>query len=185
VAKKIRIEWEGSYSLEDIGYNKNEDSYSITKNTFLNDGNIDYGIYQVYGSHPVYGTDVLLYIGKAQKQTFAKRLSQEAWEYNEDFQNIKFYIGRLFDEKQVSNEEWDEMIDKAEQMLIYAHSPAKNSSNILNISRNDERLKELENIRVLNYDSYRSLMPEVSGEIFIKEFKKYNGVFGSKELKNG
>lgn len=57
----------------------------------------------MYGCHPIYGNDVLLYIGKAQKQTFAKRLSQEGWEYNEDAKNIKFYVGRLFAEVQVSD----------------------------------------------------------------------------------
>lgn len=32
----------------------------------------DAGLYQIYGSHPAYGTDALLYIGKA--SSFAERL---------------------------------------------------------------------------------------------------------------
>lgn len=177
--KEIRIEWEGPYSLEDIGYSETKDkvNYKLAK-AKLNDINKDFGVYQVYGHHPVYGKDVLLYIGQAAKQTFAERLSQEAWEYNQDYKNIKFYIGRLFAKKQPSlKKEWNNMIDIAEKILIYSHEPARNSSNILTISRDESKLKEFENVRVLNYDSYRSLMPEVSGELWIKDFDNYNGVF--------
>lgn len=45
---------------------------------------MDYGIYQVYGKHQIYGNDVLLYIGKADLQTVGKRISQEWWEYVND-----------------------------------------------------------------------------------------------------
>lgn len=36
----------------------------------------DYGVYQFYSSHAVYGKNALLYIGKASEQTFAKRIAQ-------------------------------------------------------------------------------------------------------------
>ena len=39
-------------------------------------GDEDYGIYQVTGYHPVFGDDSLLYIGKAQDQTFGERFEQ-------------------------------------------------------------------------------------------------------------
>lgn len=45
----IQILWDGPYSITDLVKLKNEE--------------IDYGIYQIYGNHPVYGNDVLLYIG--------------------------------------------------------------------------------------------------------------------------
>ena len=63
----------------------------------------------------------------------------------------------------------EKMIDIAEKMLIYSHEPARNSSNIRTISRNEDKLKEFENVRVFNYGSYKSLMPEISGEMWIKE----------------
>jgi len=45
----------------------------------------DYGIYQIYGYHPVHGGDCLLYIGKASDQPFAARLGQEVdWMYDQD-----------------------------------------------------------------------------------------------------
>lgn len=42
-------------------------------NTF--DSSKDYGLYQIYGNHPCYGEDALLYIGQANDQTSAKRLN--------------------------------------------------------------------------------------------------------------
>ncbi|WP_294966380.1 hypothetical protein [Sulfurimonas sp.] len=176
--KNIRLEWDGPYNLDDIGYVKGKYTYDEEKFIDeLNQENRDYGIYQAYGSHPVYGNNVLLYIGKAAQQTFAKRLSQEGWEYNQDAKNIQFYVGRLFiidNEEQPNNEIWNDMIDKAERMLIHAHEPARNSSNILNITKNTDKLKEFETIRIFNYDSYKSLIPEISGELWVKEFNNSN-----------
>ena len=181
--ENIRIEWDGPYSLIDIGYNEETGKYTL--DDILNDECKDFGIYQVYGFHPIYGNDVLLYIGQAARQTFAKRLSQEAWEYNADYKNIKFYVGRLFAKNQPPSEKiWDKMIDIAEKMLIFAHEPARNSSNILTISRDKAKLEEFKNIRIFNYDNYRSLMPEISGELWIKEFEDYNGVFDSDKIQS-
>lgn len=178
----IRITWDGPFSLKDIGYCEDNENYSFAKGTQLNEYGIDHGVYQVYGCHPIYGNNVLLYIGKTEQQTFAKRISQEAWEYDTDSKNIQFYVGRLFDKKQPSNDVWDRLISLAERILIFVHSPARNSSHILNISKNSDVLKEFENIRVMNYDNYRSLMPEVSGELWVKGFDDYEGVFGSDSL---
>ncbi|TKI68286.1 hypothetical protein FCU45_11315 [Sulfurimonas crateris] len=172
----IRIEWDGAYSLEDIGYSFDDNFESkYVENSKLNNKIKDYGLYQIYGTHPVYGNDVLLYIGKALQQTFSKRISQEEWEYNSDCKNIKIYVGRLFsvnDEIQPSDNAWETMITQAEKMLIYSHSPAKNSSNILHLS-NKEALKKFKNLKILNYDNYRSLMPEVSGDIWVDCFHEY------------
>ena len=46
----IEIEWEGPISVNDTI-------------KLINDN--DYGIYQIYGTHPVFGSNTLLYIGKA------------------------------------------------------------------------------------------------------------------------
>ncbi len=177
----IRIKWEGPNSLNDMGYVEEEQKYS-KKNQMFNNDPLDFGIYQIYGQHPVYGSSVLLYIGKAQDQTFAKRISQEAWEYNEDYKNIQIYLGRIYNEDNYSankkgDSEWNKRISQAEKMLIYAHEPAGNSSNILNVSTKQKELKSLENIRVLNYGQYRSLMPEISGEIWVKEYEDWK-LFG-------
>jgi hypothetical protein len=58
---KIEILWDGPFTLEQIkGFNKSD----------------DYGLYQIYGTHSIYGIDTLLYIGKAQEQKFCVRIPQ-------------------------------------------------------------------------------------------------------------
>lgn len=143
----IHLYWDGPYSLT-----------SITETKELgNDEKLDYGVYQIYGGHPIYGHDVLLYIGKASEQTFSKRISQEKhWWFNQDSMNVKIYLGRLCGETP-SNEIWSSQIIKAEKLLIFSHRPAHNSSNI-----NSIRSEELQNTHVINYGNHRSLLPEVS-----------------------
>ena len=155
--KNIYITWDGPYTLADLDDDEN-----------LKNEAESYGIYQIYGHHPVYGADVLLYIGKAEQQTFSKRIKQENWEYNGDSENIKIYIGKLFDKTQPNEIEWDRLIALAEKLLIFTHSPAMNSSNINSLSKSDKIRREIEEVRVINYDNFRSLMTEVSGDIYIQ-----------------
>ena len=46
---RINLVWEGPYSYAEV----------LTR-----DGNTDYGIYQIYSGHPVYGAYTLVYIGR-------------------------------------------------------------------------------------------------------------------------
>ena len=140
----IHIQWEGPYNLEQL--------------SILNNKQIDYGVYQIYGGHPVYGSNVLLYIGKAKKQTFGKRIGQENWKLNRDAVKVQIYIGRLAGNQTPSNIKWDEEIDLAEQILIYAHAPASNSKSIASILD-----AQLQNVHILNWGNHRDLMTEVSG----------------------
>lgn len=140
----VHIEWEGPYSYEEL------------KN--LKDQQCDYGVYQIYGGHPVYGSSILLYIGKAQQQTFGVRLGQEKWnEWNQDAARVEIYVGRLSGSKTPSHELWNEEIDLVEKLLIYAHGPAANSSNLNQIPEG------CKHIHVLNWGQRRDLVPEVSG----------------------
>lgn len=119
----------------------------------------DRGIYQVYGHHPVYGSDVLLYIGKAAGQSFAKRIPQETWwADNRDAGRLKFYIGRLSGTRTPRQAEWERLIDLAERFLISTHSPANNTQK--GIARVDADLHE---VHIFNYGHHRDLLPEVSG----------------------
>ena len=128
----IQLEWDGPHKLSDIPQLMNEDT--------------DYGIYQIYGAHPVYGNDVLLYIGKADYQTLGKRISQENWLYTNDSNNHKIYVGRLHGSQPESEEIWSKHIDLAERLLIFTHKPAYNSRSIASFPD-----KELQNIHVLNW----------------------------------
>jgi hypothetical protein len=146
------IHWEGPYAPEQIESEK-------------------YGIYQIYGQHPVYGSNVLLYIGRTEN-SFASRLANRAviWG-NADAKNVQIYLGTVYrDTKRLENEEKIEAIKKIEPLLIYAHFPAANSSNIASLGK---KWKEYKNIRVINTNYRRSLLPEVSGLAMVSGYMNY------------
>lgn len=147
----VHVHWSGPYTIDTI--------------TALNNPTYDYGVYQVYGSHPIYGTDVLIYIGKANDQTFSKRLKQEGWDYHHDSGNVMFYVGRLAGPATPKNQDWADEIDKTEALLIHSHWPANNSKNIQTIC-----FDQLRNLHILNWGDRRALMPEVSGHRMTDEY---------------
>lgn len=147
----IHVFWEGPWGLDDLSKIKDE-----TK---------DYGIYQIYGFHPLYGHSVLLYIGQAISQPFGVRIAQESWHLNEDQENIEIYVGRLASQKPITNDEWNNRIDQAEKLLIFAHSPAYNTQN----TRSLPEAYILKN-NVYNWESKRDLFPEVSGYRYTSKF---------------
>ena len=142
----INIKWEGPLTLQEA-YEK--------------DGESDYGIYQCSGDHPVYGLDVLFYIGKAQDQTFGARLSNHDHNFKNWDQMIEIYLGRIYTEKktQLSDTEWGSLIDRAEKLLIPACWPALNCQGINGPSNVDE----VKDLLILNWGKFRSLLPAVSG----------------------
>jgi hypothetical protein len=142
--REIHIQWQGPLAWKEIR--------SLTARS-------DRGIYQVYGSHPLYGADVLLYIGKTDTQTFGKRLHQETfWQWHQDFGRLTLYVGRLAGSATPREQEWSAQIDLAERLLIVSHTPAVNAQKSI---RRDS--PELQSVHIFNWGSYRSLMPEVSG----------------------
>jgi hypothetical protein len=151
---EIFIEWDRPYSLEKL---KDLNSKK------------DYGVYQIYGTHPVYGSHVLLYIGKAIDQTFSKRVNQEGWRLNSDKKQVQIYVGRLFDKEKFENKLWENYVSLAEQLLIFSHWPAGNSSNINSLSQKKEMLEQFKNVRIYNYDDCRNIMPEISGKLYIED----------------
>lgn len=140
----IQIDWDGPYDLTQLKQLMNDQE--------------DYGVYQIYGKYLVYGSDVLLYIGKADRQTFGTRISQEGWLYQNDANNLKIYIGRLHGTQPVSEEVWSKEIDLAERLLLYVHKPSNNSRSISPLTDH-----ELKHVHLLNWGHHRDLLPEVSG----------------------
>jgi len=114
--KVIEIEWEGPFHMDEIRQ--------------MN-GDTDFGLYMAYGHHRVYGENVLLYVGKAEKQTFSKRIMdhflKEDWYGTESI-----YLGRLGgkSDDEISFSEWEEYIDYAESKFIQYCQPAWNSSKL-------------------------------------------------------
>ena len=66
----IHILWKGPFSID-----------AALSRRFDN----DYGLYQIYGTHPVFGEDALLRVGQANGRTFFGRLPwyQGHWEQSE------------------------------------------------------------------------------------------------------
>ncbi len=133
----IRISWDGPYNLEETKKLKSEK---------------DYGIYQIYGRHVVFGRASLLYIGKAVKQSFGERLGEQSWLY--DLSGLEVYIGRIYEEDYKDDSDWEDIVSQCETLLIYWHSPPYNSQNI-----NSHKGR---NIRIHNHKEIASLLYEVS-----------------------
>ena len=147
----IHIFWEGPFSISQLKDLECEDQ--------------DYGIYQIYGQHAMYGNSVLLYIGQANDQTFGKRISQENWAYGKDPNNIQIYIGRLAGHQSISGDGWSARITSAEKLLIYSHQPVYNVSN-----KNSIPEKMVLSNHILNWGAHRSLFPEISGKRYTESY---------------
>ncbi len=147
----IHIEWSGPLTLQQVTGCHEER---------------DYGVYQIYGGHVVYGSDVLLYIGKAGSQHFGTRIPQEThWVDNHDADRIRVYLGRIAGEITPSDEIRGRQIDLAERLLIYSHHPAYNAQKNLGALSGD-----LQNVHVFNWGHHASLLPEVSGARWAGKF---------------
>lgn len=147
----IHIEWDGPYRLDEIR--------SLT-------GSTDYGVYQIYGGHPVYGNAALLYIGLAAGQHFGQRILQEIqWTDNRDAGRVEVYVGRFAGDTTPNDDDWDKQIRLAERLLIFAHSPPMNTQKTLSKLEPELRL-----VRVLNWARHRDSLPEVSGARWTSRF---------------
>lgn len=122
-------------------------------------------LYKVYGSHPMYGSDILLYIGMTEKGINNRLNQHNYWMDEENFNKSKIYVASIGDFK-----DWSEtnthknivfkrparsVIEKIEALLIYAHQPSHNI-------KNRRSAKSSQDIRIFNTEKYGSLMPEVS-----------------------
>ena len=152
--RSIKIEWEGPFCLD----------YVIDE---LNRKD-DYGLYQIYGTHIIFGPDSgadnLLNIGMTGPySTFSKRLKQKKadwiWYNLEHGGEISIYIARR---PSMSEKE----IKLVEALEIYWHSPPYNGEHIdsidnyrespLQIVNKGSRFKLLERIDNVHPPWYRS-----------------------------
>lgn len=145
----IHIQWDGPFSP--------------SKLDTLCDTNRDYGLYAIYGHHSVYGSGVLLYIGKARDRTFGQRIPEEKWDTGsmEDPAHVEIYVGRLKGQSTPPESEWKRSIDLAEKLLIHTHGPAYNMTCMQAVPENDQ---DVRNTRVFNWGRHRDLRHEVSGQ---------------------
>jgi hypothetical protein len=134
----IHIKWEGPYN------NNLKDSIVI-----------DIGIYQIYGLYPSHNRNSLLYIGKTDID-FLQRLEQHKWIQGIDWEkqisdsnNIEIYLGKI-------EKKYTIYLNKIESLLIFAHKP------IFNIKEKNSIPEYDDPIRILNWENFKYLMPEVS-----------------------
>jgi len=149
----MRVDWDGPFSLSEARELNNE---------------TDRGLYQIYVHHPVYGPGVLSYIGLTCDQTFSAEIVAKDWggASENDPKNVQVYVGRLkYDVPPIQNE-WKRDVRIAERLLIHAHGPGYNSTNIMLVSESDP---DICNARVLNIGAVRALHREVSGLMWTSE----------------
>ena len=128
---EIRIEWEGPLKLREVIEKKSDAGKHPDW-----DGD-DYGLYQIYGRHILYGTNTLLYVGLATEQTFSQRLlehSREWLESDQDDRDREIYLGRIYHRGRHSKNDswlsWKQDVQLAERILIHKYSPNYNSDGL-------------------------------------------------------
>ena len=151
--RQIHLLWKGPYAYKAVR--------KMNKPT-------DYGVYRIYGIHPVYGPDTLLHIGQANGGTFGARFETGykfmTDDWGENTGNFRIYTGRIHkigDDTPPADEEWAELIRTAEKLLINTHSPAWNGQDVGGLKNSDTELYE--NYHVFNWGQFARLLPEVSG----------------------
>lgn len=118
--RQVRVEWGGPFSVEEV--------------LRLNHEEKDYGLYQIYGRHVIFGEGALLYIGRAREQTFAARFRQHEMEWLSKEEGVAVRVGRIasgdYAHEPPNWPDWCQLLTDAEALEIYAHSPPYNASNI-------------------------------------------------------
>ena len=153
----LHLLWSGPYKLIELNN--------------LQDQARDYGVYQIYGQHPAYGPNSLLYIGQANRQTFGIRINQEGWKGHSDADNLAIYVGRLAGVETPALKVWEQQITIAERLLIYSHFPAANSAGLNQLPTATEQY------HLLNWGHYRQLLPEVSGYRWYRPSNQPSNIF--------
>ncbi len=152
----IDVYWEGPYTIDNI--DTEQDSAHC--------------LYQIYGPHPVYGTNTLLYIGKTEAQTADQRIRQHNWISNQaDMCSIYIATCGVFsnwknwgEDKRERYGKFQETkgitISNLESLLIYAHQPSYNSQSLKSTNFADNAF------RIFNSGSRVLLLPEVSTQFY-------------------
>ena len=121
--RSVRVEWEGPFSIDAV--------------LELDDKNKDFGIYQIYGHHIIFGAGSLLYIGET-NQTFRQRFITEHIVWLEEEEGVLIHVGRIMKEDYDAYDR-KKVIKDTEALTIKWHSPPYNSLNIG--TYNGQRLK--------------------------------------------
>lgn len=125
--------------------------------------------YQIYGSHHLYGRDVLLYIGLTSRDMKERLKEHKEW-ISDEYDKITVRFGSINEftssswEKQEKRRPYprpkESVIEAVEALLIYANQPAYNS-------RNKTGAKKARDFRIFNTGRIGHMFPEVSYKYFL------------------
>ena len=91
--------------------------------------------------------------------------------WDADANRVQIYLGTIYrDDKELKDGAKENAISVIEPLLIHAHFPAANSSNINSLGQKWEKYKK---IRIINTNYRRSLMLEVSGLALLTDYRNY------------
>ena len=155
----FEIDWNGPYTFEQLK------EYDADDPGFTN----SLSLYAKYQDHPLYGREVLTYIGKvtSENRTVIDRLKDK----DHDLGHEIVYTGTIYkfenwadaDKKNFRKDEYirygeghENIISRIEELLIYGLWPAGNK-------RNKNTAKHSWEYRIFNTGYLGSLPPEVSG----------------------
>ena len=123
----------------------------------------DYGVYQLYGDRMTYAKDILLYIGKAQDQSFGETIKQHEHEWNNwwhiGIRPTRIHLGRLGKTDDGNQDSWGDAIDKTEKLLIHIYNLSLNGQEF---GRVRPPLEYTEHFTVFNWGNYGDILPECS-----------------------
>ena len=125
-------------------------------------------LHQLYGYHPLYGSDVLLYIGSSHRDIKRRLRTHEKEWVNEEWGDMRIRLGSIREFKtwkvQETKKGWAKpskaVIEAIEALLIYSNQPAYND-------RNKSDAEVAQGIRIFNTGRLGSISPEISHRYFL------------------
>ena len=173
---RIDIDWHGPLTHKDGNIELKKLMKEAGPQTNPDDDNF-YGIYQIYGTHPIFGPNSLLYIGKADFQETGTRLNQHCEWLEKEPDAVNIYCGFIMGDKTFSIDEaeecWSPLIDIAEKMLIYVCSPPYNSQHVY---KAPQECKE-DNILLFNWGKSARLPYVVSSVSLSERSPEHKSIF--------
>jgi hypothetical protein len=137
-------------------------------------GRDDYGLFQIYGSHPEFGANALLYIGRAgageEAEHFGNRFLPGNQQFVEEYcakggrrEELRIRIGRVHCEKYTGERywrwpehDWIQLVRDATAILVYHHYERL---------QNKRREKWKQSLSIENTGDFGSLSRLVSYEV--------------------
>ncbi|MBI1780753.1 MAG: GIY-YIG nuclease family protein [Sphingobacteriales bacterium] len=113
------------------------------------------GVYQIYGTSPLYGIDTLLYIGQA------KNLNHRLKTHFESKESV---IGRQPNKSCLFATVNESLLDVVEQTLIVMHKPSFNSASLINV----KPIVKSDAFYIQNHGERGMLNIEVTNYYFLK-----------------